>query len=138
MFNLSIFIGVSSNLVLTKEYTTGTTTNVRKVADASPNIIVTDIGPNKALLENTRGTNPVIVAVELNIIGLNLWLTAWRHASSIESPSCLPSIIYSTSKIAFLITTPIKLIIPITAVNDRGMSHINSPTITPISDNGSE
>lgn len=49
---------------------------MRKVADASPNIIVTDIGPNNVLLESASGTSPVIVAVELNIIDLNLKLTA--------------------------------------------------------------
>lgn len=55
---------------------TGTTIKVRNVADASPNIIATDIGPNNVLLESASGISPVIVAVELNIIGLNLKLTA--------------------------------------------------------------
>jgi hypothetical protein len=39
---------------------------------------------------------------------------------------------------AFLITTPIKLIIPITAVNDNGILNTKSPITTPINDNGRE
>lgn len=71
----------------------GITIRVKSVATPKPFIKATAIGLIKLEPQNAKGTNPMIVVVVLNKIGLSLLPAEFLHASWMDLPCFLSLLI---------------------------------------------
>src|SRR6266576_687223 len=97
-------------------YATGTTNSVSAVEKKTPPTIAYPSGfraAEPAPTPQATGTAPMIVATDVMRIGRRRMRPASRTAATVSKPFSLSWFVYSTSRIEFLQTSPIKRIIPI-------------------------
>src|SRR5690242_18752507 len=97
-------------------YATGTTNSVRAVEKNTPPTIAYPSGlraAEPAPTPHATGTAPMIVATDVMRIGRSRIRPASRTAETVSSPRAFSWLVYSTSRIEFLLTRPISKIMPI-------------------------